>query len=619
MVLSTSDIVVIVSFFLISALIGLYFTKKAGKNLESFFLGGRNLPWYLLGISMVATTFAADTPLAVTELVATGGIAGNWIWWNFAIGGMLTTFFFARLWRRSGVLTEVEFVELRYSGKPASLLRGFRSIYLGLFINVLVIGWVNVAFMTLLEVFFGLGPDVPMLIGGVDIGISAQLFYTGMAMTVVMIYASLSGLLGVVFTDAIQFIIAMIGCIILAVLVLNSDRIGGMSGLHEKLPAEVFNFVPQIGESGLTGTLTISFASFLAWIGFMWWSSWYPGAEPGGGGYIAQRMMSAKNEKHSVLATLFFQLAHYCLRPWPWIIVALCALVLYPEVSANNPRAGYVMAMKEFLPDGLRGLLLVSFLAAYMSTISTQLNWGASYLVNDFYARFLRKNKQVEDRELVQVSRLSTVILMIIGLYITTQINEIKDVWLFIQECGAGLGLVLILRWYWWRINAWSEITATIVPFLVYGVLYGMRNHYASAFDPELGQAAIQDLIKADHAWLYFPGSFFIILGITTVCWLAATFLTAPVNLEHLKHFKTKVNPGGWWNAVKLEEEGTASGHLGLQALCWILAVIFTYSALFCSGKFILGFYQEGVIFLISALVSLGAFLLLMKRSKLFD
>ncbi len=609
MSLSTPDIWVIALYGLFTVWIGFRFSKKAGKGLESFFLGGRNLPWYLAGISMVATTFAADTPLAVTEIVAKNGIAGNWLWWNFAIGGLLTTFFFARLWRRAEVLTEVEFIELRYSGKPAALLRGFKAIYLGLVMNVMIIAWVNKALMTLFVVFFGLSE-------------SSAFWYTGLAMFIVMGYASLSGLLGVVFTDVVQFFIAMVGCIILAVLVLNSPEIGGMENLKAALPEGSLNFLPLLDSEGGINTeqLLLAPAAFLAYAGFMWWSSWYPGQEPGGGGYVAQRMMSTKNEKHAVYATLFFNIAHYCLRPWPWIIVALCSVVLYPEIAATDPKSGYVMAMKDYLPDGVRGLLLVAFLSAYMSTISTQLNWGASYLVNDFYLRFVPGAKESSERSKVLVSRITTVVIMLIGLYATTYVTRIEGVWKFIMECGAGLGLVLILRWYWWRINAWSEIAATITPFAVYGILYGWRTHWEKVMAPGLTPEEAEKLVSASHPWLYFPYSFFIILGSSTVVWLLVTFISKPVEGKHLDRFFERVRPGGWWGPVAARLSASFQRpNMLLQGLCWLLAVGFTYGFLFFSGKMILGFYEEALYIGTFTAVCLGLFLLLIKQSKLFD
>lgn len=567
------------------------------------------MSWLMAGVSMVATTFAADTPLAVTELVAKDGIAGNWLWWNFALGGLLTTFFFARLWRRSGVLTEVEFIEFRYSGKPAAVLRGFKAVYLGLFMNVLIIAWVNKAMMTILGVFFGLDE-------------MEQFWYTGGAMLIVVIYSSLSGFLGVVYTDAIQFVIAMTGCILLAVLVLNSEQIGGMEGLKAALPEGSLNFLPMLGDDkGLsTDQLILAPAAFLAYIGFMWWSSWYPGAEPGGGGYVAQRMMSVKNEKHSIYATLFFQLAHYCLRPWPWIIVALCAVVLYPEAMANDPKSGYVLAMKDFLPSGLRGLLLVAFLAAYMSTISTQLNWGASYLVNDLYLRFVPKARESSDKKQVSISRGFTFLLMVLGLLMTTQVTSIEAVWTFILECGGGLGLVLILRWYWWRINAWSEIAATITPFVTYGILFLMRVAVEGGDDMGRDPKEMAAMAQEQFPWLYFPYSFFIIIAATTVVWLIVTFRTKPVESGHLLKFFNRVQPGGWWNPMRrLSTENVKRPQMLWYFLTWILAVCFTYGFLFFTGKLIFGIYDEALQLGLFTLVSLLLFLVVVKKSELFD
>ncbi|MFT6851054.1 MAG: SSS family solute:Na+ symporter [Sphingobacteriales bacterium] len=575
--LSLLDWAVIAVYLVITLSISLYFSKKAGKSLGDFFLGGRNLPWYVAGISMVATTFAADTPLAVTELVSTQGISGNWLWWNMLAGGMLTTFFFARLWRRANILTEIEFIELRYGGKAAAFLRGFKSVYLGLIMNVMVIGWVNLAMMTILEVFFGLSSQ-------------DALFYTAILMAVVAIYSSISGLLGVVFSDMVQFFIAMGACIYLAVEVVSLDQIGGISGLKAQLPEGTLDFFPKLGSASDVGkTLTISLGAFLAYTTVQWWSSWYPGAEPGGGGYIAQRMMSAKNEKHSIYATLFFQIAHYCLRPWPWIIVALCTLILYPDLGAGEEKFGFVMAMKDFLPSGLKGLLLVAFFSAYMSTISTQLNWGAGYLVNDLYKRFI--SPKASEKKLVTVSRITTIILMVVGLAVSSQINSISGVWAFIIECGAGLGLVLILRWYWWRINVWSEITATVVPFIVYG----------------LGK------------WVFglvFPESFFLTVGITTVSWIAITFLTTPEKDSVLHNFYQRVRPGGWWK--EFNDGSSEDGKLGPLFVCWLSAIGFTYSFLFFMGKFIFQEYTTAIFWLI---FGLGCFLILRiaaKKAKIF-
>ncbi|MEQ9167077.1 MAG: sodium:solute symporter family protein [Fulvivirga sp.] len=586
MELALWDYLIIIIFIAITLFIGLKFRKEAGKDISSFFLGGRNLPWYIAGISMVATTFAADTPLAVTELVAQNGIAGNWLWWNMLAGGMLTTFFFARYWRRAEVLTDIELIEMRYSGKPAKFLRGFRSIYFGVFMNVLIIGWVNVALMSLLKVFF-------------DIPDNQLLWYVAGAMILVSSYSAMSGLLGVAFTDVIQFGIAMIGSIILAVLVLNSDEIGGIDNLKANLPEGTLSFFPAVGSEGSGTMLALGVGSFFAFIGVQWWASWYPGGEPGGGGYIAQRMMSTKSEKDAIYSTLFFQIAHYCIRPWPWIIVALCAVILYPDLSAADSKLGYVMAMKDFLPTGLKGLLLVAFFAAYMSTISTQLNWGTSYLINDFYQRFI--NPEADNKLLIRASRIGTIVIMFIALFVTSQINSISGVWAFIVECGAGLGLVMILRWYWWRINAWTEIVATIAPF----VGYGLAKFVFINFDPAWGKGIGED-----------PRSFFFTVGLTTVAWIITAFVTKPTDNTVLKNFFDKINPDGNWRPFRKEANGKRIMQLGI---CWISAIIFAYSVLFFTGSIILKEFADAGIYAALIFVSFMVLRTVSRKVKVFE
>ncbi len=563
------DWIIVLAYFILSAIVGIVYARRAGGSMQEFFLSGRNLPWWLAGTSMVATTFAADTPLAVTELVAKNGIAGNWLWWNFVFGGMLTVFFFARLWRRAGILTDVEFAELRYSGKPAAFLRGFRAVYLGVFINCVILGWVNLAMASILEGMFGIPHDL-------------VLFYIALALLVTAAYSALSGLWGVAVTDAFQFALAMFGCIVLAFVVLGLPQIGGISGLIDKLPPWTLRFMPAIGEQGSVGgtggVLALSLSAFLAFIGVQWWASWYPGAEPGGGGYVAQRMMSAKDEKHSLLATLWFSIAHYCIRPWPWIIVGLASLVLYPQLGPEAKRLGYVYAMRDYLPIGLKGLLVASFFAAYMSTVSTQLNWGTSYIMNDFYRRFVARSR--DEKHYVSVSRLVTGAMMLLSLGVTLIINTISGAWAFIIEAGAGLGLVLILRWYWWRINAWSEISAMIAPFVAYG--------YVKFF------TAIQ-----------FPQSLYIIVGFTTVVWLVVTFLTRPTDASTLESFFRRIHPGGWWAPVAraLPDVRQDSGY-GKLIIDWIAGIILIYDVLFGIGKWILGDVASAGMFFIVAAVA---------------
>lgn len=573
------DWAIIAAFLIFSLLIGLYFRNRASKSLLSFFLGDRNIPWLIAGISMVATTFAADTPLAVTELVGQSGISGNWLWWSFLAGGMLTTFFFAKLWRRSGVLTEIELIELRYGGKPAAILRGFKAVYLGLVMNVLIIGWVNLAMITIIQEFFGL-----------DLATTYQVLAAAMLLGAV--YTSLSGIWGVAVTDVVQFCFAIIGTIVLAVVVLNSPSVGGISGLKASLPESTFQFFPSFSNEGQGGkTLAISAGAFLAYIGIQWWGSWYPGQEPGGGGYVAQRMMSTKTEKGAVYATLLFQIAHYCLRPWPWILVALACLVLYPQLEGGALRIGYVWAMRDFLPVGLKGVLLASFLGAYLSTISTQLNWGAGYLVNDVYKRFIAPD--ASDKKFVAASRIVTLGLMAAGLAITGLMDSISGVWTFIIECGAGLGLVLILRWYWWRINAWSEISATIAPFVAFAF---------SRF--------VMD-------W-EFPDSYFFTVTFTTVVWLVVTFATQPESKATLEKFYRQVRPDGNWSIITDRKENNQN-NLRHLAVCWLSSIAMTYSVLFATGKFIFGEWTEAFIFLGVVILSGLVLVQTLKRTSIWS
>ncbi|MBS4027034.1 MAG: Na+:solute symporter [Ignavibacteriales bacterium] len=569
------DYSIIIIYFLISIAIGIYYSKRASKGTSEFFLSGRNLPWWLAGTSMVATTFAADTPLAVTELVAQHGIAGNWLWWNFVFGGVLTIFFFAKLWRRAGVMTDVEFIELRYSGKPAAFLRGFRALYLGLFLNCIIMGWVNVAMMSILEGIFGISH-------------SQVILYIAACMVLVAAYSAMSGLWGVAATDVFQFVFAMVGTIVLAILLLNLPQVGGIAGLQQKLPKDFFNFFPSVESNlegfknlqGLATSFSLSVTGFLAYIGIQWWASWYPGAEPGGGGYVAQRMMAAKDERHSVLATLWFTVAHYCLRPWPWILTGLATLVLYPQLSLADKKLGYVFAMRDYLPTGLLGMLVAAFFAAYMSTIATHLNWGTSYVVNDFYRRFVKKD--AEEKEYVRVSRITTILLMLVSVVLTIFIQTISGAWMFIIEAGAGLGLVLILRWYWWRVNAWSEIAAMLTPFFAYGYIKFLTD-------------------------VTFPNSLFFIVGVTTVVWLVVTFLTKPTDENVLKEFYTRIRPGGMWKPIaKILPNVKTDFNFGKQMLQWLAGVVLVYSSLFGMGKFLLGEMVLGLALLLVAVVCGG-------------
>jgi Na+/proline symporter len=591
MAVSALDWTIIVLYFLFSTAVAVYYSRRAGKDTQEFFLSGRNLPWWVAGTTMVATTFAADTPLAVTELVAKNGIAGNWLWWNMLFGGMLTVFFFARLWRRAGILTDVEFAELRYSGRPAAFLRGFRALYLGLFMNIVIMGWVNLAMVKILTVLF---PDLTLFgvaqVHFLGFTFSAHLLLVGLIMMVVAVYASLSGLWGVSITDVFQFTMAMVGTIILAVVALRIPAVGGITGLKQQLPDWVFHFTPAIGSSAsASGNIfALSLAAFIAYVGVQWWASWYPGAEPGGGGYVAQRMMSAKNEKHSLMATLWFMIAHYAIRPWPWIIVALVSLVLYPDLAPANKGEGFVLVMRDYLPAGLLGLLLAAFLAAYMSTISTQLNWGTSYIINDFYRRFLRP--RATEKDYVRVSRFTTVVLMIISLFVTAKLERISDAWAFILECSAGIGLVLILRWFWWRINAWSEIAAMIAPFLLYPF--------------------IKPLVA-------FPYTLFYLVGWSTLVWLVVTLLTPPTDEAQLLAFYRRVHPGGiLWRpiAARLPEVQSDTG-FGYLFLDWLAGCVLVFFSLFGVGQILLGNTLSGLAYL--ALAAVGGVVIYWHLSRI--
>lgn len=598
MSLAPLDWIFILSYFVISFGIAIYFSKRAGKNTTEYFLSGRNMPWWLAGTSMVATTFAADTPLAITEMVAKNGIAGNWLWWNFVFGGMLTVFFFARLWRRSGVLTDVEFVELRYSGPEAAWLRGIKAVYFGLLMNVIILGWVSLAMETIINVLF---PGITFFgfksVNFLGIHFSAALAIVGVIILMVGVYALLSGLWGVAVTDLFQFFVAMGGTTILAFYALDMPKVGGISGLLHKLPAATFDFFPTIGSAAKgAGVLVLSVAAFTAYIGVQWWSSWYPGSEPGGGGYVAQRMMGAKDEKHSLFATLWFTIANYCIRPWPWIIVALVSLVAYPHLV--DPRQGYVLVMKNALPAGMLGLLVAAFLAAFMSTFSTQLNWGTSYMINDFWRRFIKPDGS--EKYYVFLSRIITFLLAVFSLLVTTQLNSITQAWGLVLSASAGLGLVLILRWYWWRISAWSELAATLAP-IVMVLLTLLGVHIPGLEDP-------------------FPVNLFYIVGITTVIWVGVTFITKPSTDKKLDEFYRKVHPGGpGWKPVGKRNPDVIQD-TGLIALFydWMAGVALVYLVLFGIGYWIFERPGSALICLAGALVA-GGFLYWDLNRKGFD
>src|SRR5438132_1255098 len=518
---------------------------------------------------MVATTFAADTPLVVTGVVARNGIAGNLLWWNFVASGMLTVFFYARLWRRSGVMTDIEFSEIRYAGRPAAFLRGFRALYLGIPINCIILGWVNLAMVKILQLILGVSK------------LDALMIVIGLIALTSMI-STLSGLWGVLVTDAVQFVIKMGMVIVLAVVAVKA--VGGIDLMKQKLAlvdatrgataggkGSVLNFLPDIGSAWMP------LITFLVYISLNWWATWYPGAEPGGGGYVAQRMFSAKDEKHSLLATLWFNIAHYAVRPWPWILVGLTSLILYPGLA--DPETGYVKVMIDYLPSSLRGLMVAAFAAAYMSTIATQLNWGASYLVNDFYRRFLRRD--ASEVHYVQASRVATVLLTVISAVVTLYMGSIAGAWKLLIVTGAGTGTVLLLRWYWWRINAWSEVSAMISAFVVSVLMQTV--------------AGLDSDRPVDFAWIMI-----VTVAATTVVWLAATFLTRPESDETLVTFYRRTRPAraGWRPiAAKAPEVQAAADGLA-NLLDWVAGCALVYGALFGVGKLLLHETLPGILLL---------------------
>ena len=560
MTLTAIDWLVIALYFVLSVAIALYYSRRAGASSDEYFLSGRAVPWWLAGTSMVATTFAADTPLAVTGLTVKYGIAGNWLWWCMVMSGMLTVVFYARLWRRAGVMTDAEFAEIRYSGRPAAFLRGFRACYLALAINSIIIGWVTAAMAKIVGMTLGVGKWQATL----------GLF------VLTALYSTLSGLWGVLVTDLFQFVLAMLGCIALAVFALGA--VGGMAGLldalHTRFPDDApLRVVPAL-DSAWMPALT-----FFVYLAVNWWASWYPGAEPGGGGYVAQRILSTKNERHALLAALWFNIAHYALRPWPWIVVALVSMVLYPGLA--DPESGYVKVMVDLLPPFWRGFLIAAFFAAYMSTISTQLNWGASYLVNDVYRRFWARRRS--ERHYAAAGRLATLVMMVISGVVTLNIGTVEGAWKFLLAIGAGTGLVYLLRWYWWRVNAWSEVSA-MAAALVFS-LVAQLGLGLSADDPR------------GFAYLLL-----VTTAATTIVWLMVTYLTPAEPLESLRAFHRRVRTGGpGWRAVAPDAAGGIA--IGAGLVQWLLGCAVVYLALFGIGGLVLGRRGSGALAVVAAVL----------------
>ncbi len=571
------DWAIIVAFFVVSLLIGLFSAKTAGASAKEFFLSGRNMPWWLLGVSMVATTFSADTPNLVTDLVRKNGVAGNWAWWAFLLTGMLTVFVYAKLWRRSEVTTDLEFYELRYSGKGAAFLRAFRAIYLGVFFNVVIMATVSLAAIKIGGVMLGLSPIETLLISSV----------------VTVIYSSLGGLKGVLLTDFFQFFIAIAGSFGAAYFILEMPEIGGLNNLlaHENV-ADKLDFLPDFSDPNIYIPL------FIMPIAIQWWATWYPGAEPGGGGYIAQRMLSAKDEKNAIGATLFFNIAHYALRPWPWILVALASLIIYPNISDMQTAFPHIpvdkmgddlaySAMLTFLPTGMIGLVLASLMAAVMSTLSTHLNWGSSYIVNDFYLRFLKP--EATDKELVAVGRISTVGLMVLSAFLALALSSALSAFNILLQIGAGTGLIFILRWFWWRINSYTEISAMAISFVV-AIFFEVIN-------PKVNWI----LIPENQAYLKLVYS----VTITTIGWLIVTFVTQPEKDEVLLSFYRKVTPAafGWKKVLdRFPNEQQEIGQLPKEIGLMLVGTVMVYAALFATGFFIYGNMMGGIISTVVAL-----------------
>ncbi len=594
MQLTPLDWTVIAVYFALNLGIGFYYMKRASGNVGEFFLSGRNVPWWLAGTSMVATTFGADTPLVVTGLIYNQGIAGNWLWWSFCLSGMLTVFFFAPLWRRARVLTDMEFAELRYSGPAATFLRGFRAVYLAIPVNTIIMGWVNLAMCKVLALTLGLTTTKSQL----------EAVFACLALT--LAYNAVSGLWAVLWTDLVQFILKMSMVVLLAVFAVHA--VGGMSSLATQVHAsdlvrhtDTLSFIPTIG-SGF-------FLSFLVLMSLNWWASWYPGAEPGGGGYIAQRIFSAKNEAHGVGATLWFNIAHYSLRPWPWIATALVALVLLPNPSATQGgyEGAYVWVMIHYLPPSLRGLMLAGFAAAYMSTIGTHLNLGASYLINDLYKRFFVKN--ASEHHYVNASRLATIFVALLSAgataYMQTHGASIAAAWKFLLALGAGAGLVFMLRWYWWRINAWSEITAMTAAATISLTLESSLGlpvvRMLHGIDSQLAIAPLNADDPHAFAWLML-----ITTALTTSLWLLITLLTKPESEVTLRHFYDLVKPAplGWKRFATPTD--IARPELRYNFLHWLLGFSLIYLMLFGVGNVLFSRIVLGVGMMAGSLACLG-------------
>uniref|UniRef100_UPI003217D1CD sodium:solute symporter family protein n=1 Tax=uncultured Draconibacterium sp. TaxID=1573823 RepID=UPI003217D1CD len=595
MILNNVDWIILVVFLIVFTAIGLITARRGGQDSANFFLSGRNMPWWILGISMVATTFSLGTPNLITDMVRTGGVAQNWLWWCFLLSGMLTVFVYAKLWNRSKIMTDLEFYEIRYSGKTAAFLRGFRAVYLGFFFNVLVLASASLAFLKFSAIMLSINAVMILIIVSV----------------VILVYSTIGGLKSILWTDFFLFIFAMIGAFIPAFYVIDSPQVGGMSNFlsHEAIKGKL-NLIPDFSEPFIAVTI------FIIPLTIQWWASWYPGSEPGGGGYITQRILSAKSEKHAVGATLLFNLIHFAIRPWPWILVGLASLIIFPDLQSmvshfqdvpekyvHNDIA-YPALLREFLPNGILGLVLASLVAAYMSTVSTQINWGASYLVNDFFVRFLAP--KASERRKVLVGRLCTILLIVFSIILALFLENALQVFQYMLMIGAGTGLIYLLRWFWWRINAWSELSAmvgaaffsTIIIIVEQTYLVRVDQNIVMLFGWEM-DLAFWDAIK-----------FVFVVLLNTIVWLTVTFCTRPSNPKVLISFYEKVRPGGpGWKHIAIQtsidaKERAKDWNVPVGLACMSLGSLAIFSLLFSVGHLIYGNYLYSGLLAVAGVIS---------------
>jgi len=570
--LVTLDWIIVGISVVISFLPAIFFYRRAGRSTAEFFTSGRAAPWWLIGVSMVATTFSTDTPNLVTNMVRENGVADNWLWWSFLLTGMMTVFFYARLWRRSGVMTDLEFYEVRYSGKAASFVRGFRAIYLGLLFNCVIMGTVNLAAAKIANIVLGMPMWETLLICSV----------------ITIFFASVSGLWGVLVTDSIQFSITMTGTFAVAYFALKQPQVGGLAGLVQKIDPKTLNLLPDFGN------WSVALSAMIIPLTIQWWSVWYPGAEPGGGSYIAQRMLAAKTEKDALTGTLFFNVMHYALRPWPWILVALSSVLVFPNLSDIHRTFPYVdphligndmayPAMLKFLPAGFMGLMIAGMLAAYRSTIETHLNWGTSYLVHDFYRRFL--NRSASEKHYVRAGRITTAVLMVCAALLTFELDTAKEAFDLILSIGAGTGLLYLLRWFWWRVNAWCEVAAMVSSFLVAAGFF---------IGGKMGHSVPSHI------------SLVVTVLVTTIVWVSVAYLAPGTDRATLESFYRLVRPAGpgWKPMQEATGISTSPDSMPMSLLAWVLGCLFVYAALFGTGSFLYGRMVHGTVWLVIFVLS---------------